>query len=60
VETVPVELETRPGLERQPARKKPHQRARVADVDRLVLRERVAKPAPADQQPLGARLDDRP
>ena len=47
---VAVELEARALLEGEPARQQPHQGAGVADVDRLVLRERVAHAAPADHQ----------
>ena len=56
---VAVELEARPLLERQPAGQQPHQRAGVADVDGSPGAMRVAQPAPADHDLLGARLDDR-
>ena len=47
------------GLAREPARQQPQQRAGVADVDRAGRLRGRAQPRAADQQVVGARLDDR-
>ena len=47
------------GLAREPAGQQPQQRARVADVDRAGRLRGRPQPRAADQQVVGARLDDR-
>ena len=56
---VAVERERAALLPGEPARQQPHQRPGVADVDRPVGLARLAQPAAADDELVGALLDQR-